>query len=610
MSIARYKPTAARVACHGSKGQRVLGSRLQRVAEVARARLRGLHREMVAKQLAAPLRGEIASRQQRQVRLDSWGHTGTLAPSMRLKLAPLAAISMAVGLAACTKIESRDLIREGNQLYVDTKYEEAIEKYNQSLEKEPDGVTVLWNRAMAAESIVLGLKDQTDEASVEKRKKYATLALESLDEWNEKRDKIGPQDGPPECAKKKPKVEGEDGKAAPAEGDEEKDPDLEAYEQHRLAILGADARCDDLIEHWRQMHMACPQNEELYMTIAQTFEDVCGMPDKADEWYVKRTEDFPESAKAWYSLATRRFYPLLPDPEAGLPFNAAVSAAERIKIADEVIAHLEKASAIDSNYRDPYAWRSMAYTQKSLAREFVDPPETPEDAVEAILARRDSMLAWRETKAVCDIDNIPDCPVEIDEAGTPPAQKPAGLFADLELDGSSWKTREINLWGDVVNDSVKKIDKDGFEWEFELEVAYTPLPPPLPEGEAPPEPPVEPAPAPEKTSKRVKVRYTFLRPEVAEGEEPPDVSAEIEAQLDVWKRLKSTNFSGFISSSEAGELTLVSQQKPLVGCCPSAPLTPEEEKSDTERLEQLYAEIAAAKEAEQGKGKGKGKKGR
>ncbi|HLT36500.1 MAG TPA: hypothetical protein VK034_09440, partial [Enhygromyxa sp.] len=237
---------------------------------------------------------------------------------MRRKLAPLAAISMAVGLAACTKIESRDLIREGNQLYADTNYEAAIEKYNESLEKEPDGVTVLWNRAMAAESIVLNKKDLTDEESVAIRRKYATLALESLDQWNERRDKIGPQNGPPECARKKPAATA-DGKAAPAEKEEdERDPDLEAYQQHRLAILGADARCDDLIEHWRQMHMACPQNEDLYMTIAQTFEDICGMPDKAEEWYVKRTEDFPDSAKAWYSLATRRFYPLMPDPEAGL----------------------------------------------------------------------------------------------------------------------------------------------------------------------------------------------------------------------------------------------------------------------------------------------------
>ena len=107
----------------------------------------------------------------RQVCLDSWGHTGTLAPSMRRQLALLAAISTALGLTACTKINSRDLIREGNQAYKNGQFEEAIEKYDQSLALEPDGITVQWNRAMAAESIVLSLKDSTEEEAIAKRKK-------------------------------------------------------------------------------------------------------------------------------------------------------------------------------------------------------------------------------------------------------------------------------------------------------------------------------------------------------------------------------------------------------------------------------------------------------
>ncbi|PRQ07183.1 hypothetical protein [Enhygromyxa salina] len=531
---------------------------------------------------------------------------------MRRKLALLAAISMAVGLAACTKIESRDLIREGNQLYTDGQWELAIEKYNQSLEREPDGVTVLWNRAMAAESIVLDLKDATDEAEVEKRKEYASLALASLDEWNDKREKTSVQDDRPECAK--PKPEGEAApvpEAAPADAaaaEEEGDPDLKAFKQHRLAVLGADARCDDLIEHWRQMHMACPQNEDLYMTIAQTFEDTCGMPDKAEEWYVKRTEDFPDSAKSWYSLATRRFYPLMPDPEAGLPFNAAIDAKTRIEIADEVIGFLEKATAIDPKYRDPYVWRSMAYTQKSLAREFIDPPDTPVDAIEAILARRDSMLAWRETKAVCDIEKIPDCPFEVE---------PGELFRDLAGDGSSWKDREVNLWGNVINDSVREVDAGKLVYEFDLEVEYTPIVEPV-EGDAPPDPVPPPegaeglegeAPLPTQI---VTVRHTFIQPEGEDGAPPPDISAEIAAQLEVWKKLKSTAFAGFIEG-KGGAFTLVSAQKQFLGCCPPAPLTPDAEKSDAQRLEELRAELAALEAAEQAAADAatqKGKKGK
>jgi tetratricopeptide (TPR) repeat protein len=585
-----------------------------------------------------PLSVEIRDRPRGQVRLDSWGNTGTLTPSMRRKLASVAAfgplvpfaMAMVIALGGCTKIESRDLIREGNQLYRDGNWPEAIEKYNQSLEIEPDGVTVLWNRAMAAESIVLDLKDATEDDKVALRRQYATIALESLDEWNKEREKLGNQDDRPECSRPQPAPAPAAGPGTTAEGEpaepteDDIDPDLKAYKEHRLAVLGADARCDDLIEYWRQMHMACPQNEDLYNTIAQTFEDICGMPDKAEEWYVKRTEDFPESSKAWYAIATRHFYPLMPDPESGLPFNAAIDAKSRIAISDEVIAYLEKATALDPKYRDPYVWRSMAYTQKSLAREYVEPPDSPVDAIEALLKRRDLMLAWRETKAVCDIERIPDCPLTVE---------PGVLFADLDnpatdsVTGVStglakWKDLEVQLFGNVVNDSVKAVDKDKLVYEFDLEVPYTPVVPVPVEGEAPPPPPVpvegegEGENPEAKPTKLVKVNYTFMTPVVEAGEPTPDISAEIQAQLDVWKKLKTTDFSGRIGRGPAGEYTLTVQQKQLMACCPPAPLTPDEEKSDATRLEELRAELAALEAAEaaeaaaaEGKGK-KGKKGR
>lgn len=539
----------------------------------------------------------------------------------------LGPLFIAITLASCTKIESRDLIREGNQLYRDGNWEAAIEKYNASLEIEPDGVTVLWNRAMAAESIVLNLKDATEDDKVALRKQYATIAIESLDEWNAKREKSGDQDDRPECARPQPAaapapVTPPTPEGAPAEPAEDGiDPDLKAYKEHRLAVLGADARCDDLIEHWRQMHMACPQNEDLYNTIAQTFEDICGMPDKAEEWYLKRTEDFPDSSKAWYSIATRRFYPLMPDPESGLPFNAAIDAKTRIAIADEVIGFLEKATALDPKYRDPYVWRSMAYTQKSLAREYIDPPESPIDAIEALLKRRDLMLAWRETKAVCDIEKIPDCALSVD---------PGVLFAELDATDPvtgvatglvKWKDREIELFGNVVNDSVKAIDEAKHIYEFDLEVQYTPPPPVAVEGQPPPPPPPAPLPVegedPEaKPTKLVKVRFTFMTPTTEEGAPAPDISEEIKAQLDLWKKLKSTNFAGFIGRGPAGEYLLTVQQKPIMGCCPPAPLTPDEEKSDATQLEQLRAELAALEgdaaelENDKDKDKKKGKKGR
>ncbi|MFV8756647.1 hypothetical protein ACNOYE_39385 [Nannocystaceae bacterium ST9] len=524
---------------------------------------------------------------------------------MRRQLA-LAALFLAVGLTGCTKIEARDKIREGNQAYGDGQFELAIQKYSEALELEPDGVTVLWNRAMAAESLVLQLKDATDPAQIEARHTYASMALEDLDTWNGRREKTLSQDEGTECGKREPEPEPEPGAPAGEKKDDGRDPDLVAYRDHRLAILGADSRCDDLIEHWRQLHQACPQNEDLYMTIAQTFDDICGKADKADEWYVKRTQDFPDSPKAWYSLATRRFDPLFPDPESGLPFNQAVEAKRRIEIADEVIGYLESATKLDPKYRDPYVWKSMAHTQKSLAREFIDPPETTEDSILALISRRDSMLAWRETKAVCDIDHIPDCPAQPD---------PADLFgAGATL--STWADRDIELGGKVVDESLKEVDK--YTWTFDMEVEYTPKPAAPVEGEAPPvegAPPVEAPPAegaePAAPVKQiVSVRYTFMAPEVAEGEDVPDISEQIAGTVEVWKKMKSSLFNGKIAAQGEGFLFTVIEQ-PIMGCCPPAPLTPEEEKAEAEQLKTLQAQLEAEKaagEAEEPKGKkGKGK---
>jgi hypothetical protein len=183
---------------------------------------------------------------------------------------------------------------------------------------------------------------------------------------------------------------------------------------------------------------------------------------------------------------------------------------------------------------------------------------------------------------------------------------------------AKWKDREIELFGNVVNDSVKVIDDAKHIYEFDLEVQYTPPPPVVVEGEPPPPPPPPPVEGEDpnaKPTKLVKVHFTFMTPVPEEGAPVPDISDEINAQLDVWKKLKLANFAGVIGRGPAGEYLLTVEQKPIMGCCPAAPLTPDEEKSDATRLEELRAELAAleaaeAADVEKDKGKGKGKKGK
>jgi len=278
-------------------------------------------------------------------------------------------------LVGCATLEARDLIRQGNTAYETGRFEEAISFYTRSLELEPDGVTVLWNRACAAEAAVLQAKDA---GQPEARKRYTDMALEDFHRWYERLL-------------------------------ERTDEDAKQVADHRLVLLEADERCDDLLQHWLDQHQLEPKSERWYGYIARQYAE-CGQPAKTREWFIKRTQDFPTSVAAWHQLATLEFEPLWPELESGLPYNDAISPADRIQVANRVIELLDRASAIDPKFRDAYAWRAIAYTQRQHARIVVTEPTLPEEMLEAIRAREDAMLSWKQQKAICDLDQLPECP--------------------------------------------------------------------------------------------------------------------------------------------------------------------------------------------------------
>jgi tetratricopeptide (TPR) repeat protein len=315
------------------------------------------------------------------------------------------ALWVALGLTSCAKIEARDLIRDGNSLYGKGDFITAIEKYDAAEKLEPDGVTLFWNRACAAEAQVLKMKDPEQR---EQRRKYADMALRDFQTWY---DRVEPKTPLPDDTPVGLTCEGKQGV---------KSIEAKQLQEHRLALLDADERCDDLLTYWDEKHRACPKEEALYTTIARQY-DKCGKPEKVDEWYQKRVDDFPESVRAWHALAIRKYEPLFPiDPETS-QVNDTLPPSDRIAIANEVVGLLDKATQLDSKFRDAYVWRSMAYTQRSLARMVIEDPELPEEKLENILMREDVMLAWKQQKAVCDLEGTPECPgPSVDSPCCPP----------------------------------------------------------------------------------------------------------------------------------------------------------------------------------------------
>jgi tetratricopeptide (TPR) repeat protein len=311
------------------------------------------------------------------------------------------ALGVVLMSSGCAKIKARDFIREGNALYKNGRYVEAIEKYDAAESLEPDGVTLYWNRACAAESQILKMKDATQR---EDRRKFADMALRDFQKWYDRLP-------------------------------EKTEHDAKELETHRLAILDADERCEDLLQYWLDRHRAEPREEALYKRIARQYAD-CNKEDKKKEWYAKRTEDFPESAKAWHELAILEFEPLFPDAESALPYNENLSSQDRIDRAGKVIELLNKATTIDAKFRDAFVWRAMAYSQKQFARRIVEDPQEWGDKIEAIYAREDALAAWKQQKAVCDLDELPDCPIDkIPESACcpPPPMTAEEQAADEEL---------------------------------------------------------------------------------------------------------------------------------------------------------------------------------
>ncbi len=311
-------------------------------------------------------------------------------PTARIKrparLSSATLVLAAALLPACAKIEARDHIRDGNKLYNAGKFAEAIGAYDRAEETEPDGGTheLFWNRACAAEAQVLRMKDPSER---EARRGFADRALKDFQTWFDRLEQKSKEDE-------------------------------EQLANHRLALLKADERCDDLLTYWDGKHRENPKDERLYIKIAAQY-DECGKNDKYLEWLAKRTTDFPESVQAWHTLATVRFMPLMPDPEKNLGYNESISPSDRVKLANDIIQLLDRVTQIDPKFADAYRWRSMAYTQRQLARVVVPDPETPEERLEPILAREDTMLAWKQQKAVCDLEERAECPEKI-TAETPP----------------------------------------------------------------------------------------------------------------------------------------------------------------------------------------------
>jgi tetratricopeptide (TPR) repeat protein len=194
-------------------------------------------------------------------------------------------------------------------------------------------------------------------------------------------------------------------------------------------------------DRWQALLAKHPREDALYcVMVAQA--EVCEGSDRALEWAEQRTAEFPESYDAWFFLGIERFRPLFPQPGSGLPYNDALPAAERLKIAASAAEAFDRAKESDPSLRDAWIWAGMAHDQRYQAYRVVGRPKTEEQRKRAIHARAAATESWRNQQRVCRIDGIPDCserPGSDQPCCPPPPYSEAELAQDAsdlaELDG-------------------------------------------------------------------------------------------------------------------------------------------------------------------------------
>jgi hypothetical protein len=177
--------------------------------------------------------------------------------------------------------------------------------------------------------------------------------------------------------------------------------------------------------------------------------ELCGDEEEVRRAIEDRTRAFPDSPDAWLAFARLQFSPLQPGGDS-LPYNENLPSAERLRIANEVLATLRRVDRLRPDDARVYGMMSAAYGQRQFARRIVRDAITEAEKLEAQRAREDWELAGRALKKACTLARQSPCPPEDPERrdldlGDEQEEIPEEEFPD-ELDalGASTGPRRID----------------------------------------------------------------------------------------------------------------------------------------------------------------------
>jgi tetratricopeptide (TPR) repeat protein len=248
---------------------------------------------------------------------------------MRILVCLLGGLLLLVG--GCREVGARHDIQEGNKLYYDGKYEQAIKRYDEALASQPDLAIGWFNLGLSHLALFApGLKSPDNEA-------HAKGAIEALQKYLALEPK-----------------------------------DMTARD-YLLSTFIDSGHYEGAIKYFEVRLEKDPNDLEAIVQLAQINQQA-GKYDEAIRWHKKKAEVVTATdlkADSWYSIGVLDW--------RRLNGHGDVTGIERMRIADEGIGWLQKADGVRKNHAPTLAYLNLLYRERALASD-VSPARVVETA--------------------------------------------------------------------------------------------------------------------------------------------------------------------------------------------------------------------------------------
>jgi tetratricopeptide (TPR) repeat protein len=237
---------------------------------------------------------------------------------------------LALSLSGCGRFQARMEVREGNDLYAARKYEEAIAKYRDALQKDPNLHQIWLNIGLS----YMGL--YVPGSTHPKDKEYADQAIKAFRQYLQ----YVPED--------------------------------ENVNGYLVQMYLNSDRKEDAIQYFEEHLKKNPNDTQIMQKLAFLYAQ-SGKFDQALNWYRRRATVEPNNAEAYYIIGVicwEKVYKFADTPPE-----------EKDRLINTGMEALQKATQINSNYADAYLYMNLLYREKAKLIS-LDPSMVPEDKID------------------------------------------------------------------------------------------------------------------------------------------------------------------------------------------------------------------------------------